>query len=47
MSSQTLTPHAPEWSLSKFVLVTVLCAGYAGILLALLYPIYMHIFVFD
>jgi hypothetical protein len=47
MSSQSLTPHAPGWSLSKFMLVTALCAGYAGIVLALLYPIYMHIFVFD
>ena len=47
MSVQTVTPQRPEGSLSKLVLVTVLCVGYATILAALAYPIYMHLFVFD
>jgi hypothetical protein len=47
MSSQTVTSQRPEWPLSKVVLATALCAGYAVVLLSLLYPIYMHIFVFD
>jgi hypothetical protein len=47
MSVQTMSPQAPAWPLSKFVLVIALGAGYATILLALLYPIYMHLFVFD
>jgi hypothetical protein len=47
MSSQMVTVRGPERSLSKYVLMIALCAGYAAILAALLYPIYMHMFVFD
>jgi hypothetical protein len=47
MSLQTISPERPTWPLSKFALVIALGAGYAAIVLALLYPIYMHLFVFD
>jgi hypothetical protein len=48
MSSTHIVPvHAPERPLSKYVLVIALGVGYAAILAALLYPIYMHLFVFD
>jgi hypothetical protein len=48
MSSTHIVPvHSPERSLSKYVLVIALGVGYAAILASLLYPIYMHLFVFD
>jgi hypothetical protein len=47
MSLQTLTHQESERSLPKIVFAAVMCAAYAGILAALLYPIYMHLFVFD
>ena len=47
MSLQTVTDQGPERSISKILFVTVLCTAYAGILASLLYPIYMHLFVFD
>ena len=47
MSVQTMSPQPPAWPLSKLVLVVALSAGYAAVLVALLYPIYMHLFVFD
>jgi hypothetical protein len=48
MSIQSLeSPRSIEWPSSKFVAGTLLTVGYAVIVLSLLYPIYMHLFVFD
>jgi hypothetical protein len=47
MSLQTIPAQASWRPFSKFVFVAALCAAYAIIIAALLYPIYMHVFVFD
>jgi hypothetical protein len=47
MSIQLLTTQDGGRTFSKFVFTAVLCVAYASILAALLYPIYMHLFVFD
>ena len=48
MSTQSLHhPRSVEWPSSKFVTGAVLTVGYAVIVLSLLYPIYMHLFVFN
>ena len=47
MSLQMLTAHDGGRPFPKFVFVAVMCAAYVSILAALLYPVYMHLFVFD
>jgi hypothetical protein len=47
MSLQMLTAQDGGRPFSKLVFVAVLGVAYASIVAALLYPIYMHLFVFD